>query len=54
MSRPVELDHQPVLWTAEVHDEWLDGVLAAKLEARESAIAQTGPEQTFGGGFLFA
>jgi hypothetical protein len=40
----VELDHQSEFRTAEISDEWADGMLAAELLAAESTITQPLPE----------
>ena len=44
----VELDDKATVGAAEIGDEWADGMLAAKLQPGEAAIAQPGPEDLLG------
>jgi len=44
----VEFDHQSNFKTGEVGEIGADRVLAAELETQQTAIAQLGPQQTFG------
>jgi hypothetical protein len=50
MLSAVGLDRAPVLNAREVDNERSDGMLAAKLEADESATPETRPEPPFGSG----
>jgi hypothetical protein len=43
MNRSVELEHQPQLRAIEIHDESIDGVLSAELEAEHLTISQETP-----------
>jgi hypothetical protein len=51
--RSVKLDDESLLDAAEVRDESCDRVLAAKLDAAESSIAEGAPEETLGEGCSF-
>jgi hypothetical protein len=35
----VKFDSEAPIWTAEINHEWADGMLAAKLQTSEAAIA---------------
>jgi hypothetical protein len=35
MVTPIELNHEPLCRTTEIHDVWADGVLPTKLSVKE-------------------
>jgi len=49
----LELDNDPFVETAEVHDEPVQNVLPAELQPENPSVAQERPHMTFGGsGFM--
>ena len=44
MVATIQFDHQPVGWTAEIHNVGADGVLSAKLDVMELPVLQLPPK----------